>query len=219
MDDKTSKGVSVVIYVEPRAGLCNRMRVIESAYNLSIKYNSRVTVLWRVSKGLNCSYYDLFCKNNRIQVIETKFKFSFRFLVNALKCKKIFLNAKDEERSEIEKQLEGDNNKDIYINTVFPFHDIKNYVEFEPAQDIKEKISNICEKNFRTNTIGIHIRRTDNVNEIKYSPLDLFEKFIAKEIQKDKDVRFYLSTDSVDIENKITNMFGLYIIVNSNKTW
>ncbi len=208
-----------MIYVEPRAGLCNRMRVIESAYNLSKEYGAKVTVLWRKSKGLNCSYYDLFCENTMIQVIETKYKISLKFILRALKCKNKFLNIQYETSNKIEHLLKSNKEKNIYINTVFPFYSIKNYEIFEPTQEIKEKIDTICEKNFNANTIGIHIRRTDNINAIQYSPIELFEDFIRKKIEKEKNVRFYLSTDSIDVENKIISTFGSYIIVNHDKMW
>lgn len=205
-----------MIYVEPRAGLCNRMRVIASAYTLAQKYNTKITVLWRESRGLKCSYNNLFCKQPLINVIETKHFINIKFMLNIMKCKRFFYNIKIDSLAEIENELIK--NRDIYINTVYWFYEVKNYEMFEPINSIKYKIDNICRK-YNMNTIGIHIRRTDNKEAIIHSPLELFLEFIEKEIQKNKEVKFYLSTDSKEIEKEISNKYSHYVITNANKVW
>lgn len=49
-----------MLYVEPCGGLCNRMRVIASGLNLAKQYNEKIKVIWRLDKGLNCRFEDIF---------------------------------------------------------------------------------------------------------------------------------------------------------------
>ena len=204
-----------MIYVEPRAGLCNRMRVMASAYNLAKEYNTTMTVLWRVSEGLNCSYYDLFCHDPLVSVIETKHKFSIKFLVKALKARRCFFNIKEEDGEKVESLVR--NKKNVYVNTVFDFYDVKHYEMFVPIPEIEKRIADICQS-YASYTIGIHIRRTDNIMAIEHSPLSVFLEFIDKEIEKNSDVRFYLATDSQEVEKEIVSCYKEYIILNENRT-
>lgn len=49
----------------------------------------------------------------------------------------------------------------------------------------------------------MHIRRTDQFNSIKYSPIELFEEKIDDVLSKKTDVVFYLSTDDPTVENRL----------------
>lgn len=203
-----------MIYVEPRAGLCNRMRVIASAYVLALKYNTKITILWRISKGLNCSYHDLFCDNPMIEVIETHYKFSLKFFEKAIMSKKRFYDIKIDDLEKIENSLKKQEN--IYINTVYWFYELENYKMFVPVKKIEKQVVDITAQ-YGANTIGIHIRRTDNVKAIEHSPVNLFLDFIDKELEKDKKVKFYLATDSWEVEKLLHEKYGKHIIGNTNK--
>lgn len=56
---------------------------------------------------------------------------------------------------------------------------------------------------FNKNTIGIHIRRTDNIDSILNSPTELFKFYMDKELENNPDVNFFLSTDDLIVENEL----------------
>lgn len=49
-----------MIFLNPRGGLCNRLRVIGSTIKLGIDYNDSIIIFWRKSPELGCSFEDLF---------------------------------------------------------------------------------------------------------------------------------------------------------------
>lgn len=80
------------------------------------------------------------------------------------------------------------------------------------------KLSEVQEYcNVDHNTIGIHIRRTDNKQSILHSPTYLFESRIAERIEQDADAKFYLATDSIEEEKRLKEIFGDAIITFDNK--
>jgi hypothetical protein len=70
---------------------------------------------------------------------------------------------------------------------LFVLHDFDN---------LKEELQKISQ-----NTVGVHIRRNDNIWSIDNSPLELFEKAMKKELAFNADTNFYLCSD--DEETKV----------------
>ena len=77
------------------------------------------------------------------------------------------------------------------------------------------KISNEIAQNilnFGKDTIGIHIRRTDNKKSVLFSPTELFVERIDQEITENKNVKFYLATDDLNEERFMKQRYGDRII-------
>lgn len=83
-----------------------------------------------------------------------------------------------------------------------------------PRKDIEKRVDEIipllggCKKR----VIGIHIRRTDNVSSIKNSPLELFTEEMDKELAADRDVLFYVASDSLEEKRKLVDRYKEHII-------
>ena len=65
--------------------------------------------------------------------------------------------------------------------------------------------------------IGVHIRRSDNVQAIQGSPLELFEKKIAEELALNPEQRFFLATDDEETAERLKNMFGDAIVMQERR--
>jgi len=63
------------IYLKPVGGLCNRIRVIDSAILVANESRKRLVVIWEKNASLNCAYNELFQSSPAFDLIETK---SFR---------------------------------------------------------------------------------------------------------------------------------------------
>ena len=63
----------------------------------------------------------------------------------------------------------------------------------------------------------MHIRRTDNVESIKFSPLELFLEKINFEVSENENVNFFLSTDDLNVEERIISEFGNKIITHKKE--
>ena len=67
-------------------------------------------------------------------------------------------------------------------------------------------------KSFSGNTIGVHIRRTDNIRSIQNSPLTLFIEKMRQELATHPDVKFYVASDSMQEKQELANLFPDKII-------
>ena len=65
---------------------------------------------------------------------------------------------------------------------------------------------------FPTNTIGIHIRRTDNIRSIQNSPLSLFIEKMRGELKVHPDTKFYVASDSLHEKQELVHHFPDKII-------
>ena len=61
----------------------------------------------------------------------------------------------------------------------------------------------------------MHIRRTDNIDSIKKSPLELFIEAGSQELTNHPDARIFLATDSEDVKQEMRQHFGNHIITSS----
>lgn len=67
------------------------------------------------------------------------------------------------------------------------------------------------------NIIGVHIRRTDNINSINTSTTEGFVKAMETAVGDNSDVRFYLATDDDEIIAEMKKTFGDRIITMENR--
>ena len=67
---------------------------------------------------------------------------------------------------------------------------------------MQSQVDAIC-KNFASYTVGVHIRRTDNVKSILNSPIQAFKDAIENEIKNNANVLFFLATDDEDLKSQL----------------
>lgn len=219
-----------MIIIEPFGGLANRMRVIASGLWLQNKLNSELTCVWSQNMDLNAGFDLLFenidglnikSKSRKYKFLKsTKYKKNLKLYIARLINKVIgvdyYIKEQDYLNQAWTKEIDivpvSGKYRNVYIKTCEEFGD--NYSEFQRFVPIKQLLTKIndIEMQFDSNTIGLHIRRTDNTQSIKYSPLELFIKTINLNIKKDRKVSFFLSSDDIDIENELIARYGKRII-------
>jgi hypothetical protein len=220
-----------MVTMEPLGGLANRMRVIASGLWLMKESSQELEVIWNLNEDLNCNFDILFNQIDNVSVIEKRKKDFYVQHTNHPKLNKRikgyfknrllgigycinetdFYNLIWKNKIAIDKIARK--NKNIYIRTCQEFG--SNYNEFKffsPSPSIQQIISAEV-FNFNKNTIGIHIRRTDNVNSIAQSPVELFISKMEEEVQKNSNVNFFLATDDKETEQELLIRFGSKIIV------
>jgi hypothetical protein len=214
------------ITIKPFGGLANRMRAIDSAHTLARKFNIPLEIVWEMSFELNCSFSKLFLIQSSISVVEYKItgfrkrisdssirylrKFGIHFPLGYTKY------LYDDEVLRLNRQhydYEGLKSfPAIYINTVNRFYyDEFALKSFIPIPELQKKISD-CTLNFNEHTIGIHIRRSDNIQSITHSPIEDFIYLMKKESELNQDTLFYLATDSPTDEKVLMEAFPGRII-------
>ena len=215
-----------MITVKPYGGLANRLRVIDSSYQLAQELNQEIEVIWEMSSELNCAFSKLFRIPDDIKFTERALDSIFKKGIKKFKRLLLKLGFRvpfgydkyfiDDEVFEFKNNPDIINNlrkyNNIYIETVHLFFkNSDSYTIYTPVEDISRSVNTI-RKQFTSNTIGIHIRRTDNVLSIKHSPLSEFKRVIETELSNDSNVRFFLATDSPPDEEELKREYPGKII-------
>lgn len=216
-----------MITLVPVGGLANRMRAIASAAMLAKRCNSPLRVIWFKDQGLNCRFDELFRTDlpySRIQLAEASWldlllydrprkrnfrmtRFPQQWLFNSCIREEEIIRKRDEG---FDFTAWGNENKKVHIAsyiTFVPYPYELLQALFRPNKEIEKAIDKIT-GSFDDHTIGIHIRRTDNIQSINLSPLTLFIEQIEKDIQKDERANFYLASDSPEDKAKLVELFG-----------
>ena len=218
------------IKIIPTGGLGNRMRAIASGITIAKHYQASVEVLWNVRKGLHAEFAQLFCPLDDSSIlmttntswlynIEFRKEYLLRLPVLRLTSSKVLynFNTYDEKGMDIFQTIGSKKLNELLLisgNAMCKDYDMKNI--FVPCKDIQNDIEKVLSR-FSDNTIGVHIRRTDNKESIKLSPLTTFYSLMDAEIAKDTSVQFYLATDDDKVKHEMIKQFPNRIITQFEK--
>ena len=204
------------IVVQPLGGLCNRMRAIVGAASLAKKMQKRLQVIWTQDSMLNARFDDLFepipypvmeCNLNSVhyKLVFHWYRDVHRYMM--LDDEWISKRARGREYAEWKHEVEG---KNLFLRTGLDIFFNGDYSIFRPKTSVLESLNNVsCDEN----TIGLHIRRTDNDKAIKYSPTSLFFDKVEEELSLNPQTRFYLATDDPQEEKAFVKKFGDRILI------
>lgn len=218
------------VTLTPYGGLANRMKAIEGFIALTRDTDIRATAIWFKDKGLNCSFEQLF---RPLQIPNLSLRnaiFTDYILYDRPRKKNLFIphlfqkirfssclhedEVTQKTYSNFDFRRWAFSNKRSYLSACLQFHPgdgQHSFASFIPVPRLQEQIDERC-KNFTAHTIGIHIRRTDNIISIQKSPTELFILRMKEEIEKDNDVRFYLASDSPEEKKRLAALFGERVI-------
>lgn len=205
----------------PMGGLANRIFAITAAISFCKDHGVYLKVYWFRDRGMGAKFVDLFNisqKLDNVEIIDAKW---FHCLYDRprkinLWLPKIYQKIsfdkvlyEYEEEDAAMKCLSYDSvylvqwgqfyKQNIDLSTIYPCDNIRHIVD---------------QRMFKNeNVIGIHIRRTDNMLSIQNSPDELFVRLMREEINRNKDVRFYLASDSIDVKHNMAKEFGDRIVL------
>lgn len=219
----------------PIGGLGNRINAICSAIVYCRQNNKSLRIIWFKDPGLNCSVKKLFYLNTDLDGLELHdATFSDLILRDNPRRKNLwipkffqqFLYDRKIYESEfyrvIERKLSFNglsDSKHLFMISCWRYWESPDMwnsrIILQP--EILSRINQIVSA-FPTNIIGIHIRRSDNNYSIKYSPTDSFIEKMEKEILQDKDVSFYVASDSIAEKKQLKKLFGDRVITQMKET-
>lgn len=198
------------INILPVGGLCNRLRVMKSARLLSRDSGRPAAIWWAVNCEMNVSFSSLFeydgnmgfyLREGRLSSFMSRYVFS---KINPKWC-----NWQDKDRF-VENSLHG--GKISYFSSFADFYGLGGGYDFlRPKSHIAEKVMKWCER-LGEMPFGFHIRRTDNVKSIKYSPDELFINKAKSLVASDANVKFFLATDDLGVRDKFRKLFGRHCV-------
>lgn len=220
------------ITLVPFGGLGNRIRSIASAYYLCQCIGSNLKVIWFADRGLGARFNDIFIQpdDGTIDIIEATKR---DFFVNGIPCVRnvwissLFIKARydavmNEGKMRPDSSFSFENwakGRDVWWATCHRDIDYPSEVLaslFVPSSKIQCRVKEITSA-FSENTIGVHIRRTDNHNSIRYSPDSLFFEQLNRQIERKPNTCIFLATDSDYTKALFAKKYGKRVVT-SEKT-
>ena len=225
--------MSQILEVKAMGGLANRMRAIASAYALASDCGMGLKVIWYPLPELNASFANLFktddlpfellhCNGAEFWLKYSEPRRKNLFLSKIYQAFHYDLYLTDCDGSTIKCR----NNKEALVDAVklakhpiissglvFYEHQDGLYSKlFVPNDFVQSQIDEIT-KRFDENTVGVHIRRTDNKQSIMHSPLELFVEKMKRLIDENQNTTFYVASDDAETKRKLQSIFGDRIFV------
>lgn len=217
------------LYLRPLNGLCNRMRAIASARALARAAGARLVVFWEVNGDLGARYEDLFIPDGSFTVVNVAPGRSLRdtalfLLFSDMKSirgvptrwisrlafqGRVFHQIRPETFRDEDLVRMVQESRRLLLSSWWSFYGGPaldfSFFKARPAEQAEiERVS----ARLGGTTIGVHIRRADNVNAIRYSPTSAFVAAMSDAIRSDPDTRFFLTTDSTETADEIVSVFG-----------
>jgi hypothetical protein len=220
----------------PYGGLGNRINAICSAIVFCQEHSKSLRIIWFRDQGLNCPSEDLFSLSPMLKDVTIReATFSDYIMRDRPRKRNLWIplifqpflfdrRIYDKEASEVFSQKTKPNfgslekYKHVFMagySKLWISPDMWSYII--PNKDIISKVDKVTSE-FGDSTIGLHIRRSDNIIAINQSPTQLFIEKMEQEIELNKDVRFYLASDSTNEKKKLKELFGDKIITLENDT-
>ena len=194
----------------PIDGLCNRMRMINSAYDY-LASGRKVKILWCQEEIINAKTTDLFILPPEIKVVNIDFSNKFCQLLFKSYHKFIYKTGILIDYYEIRKKPKEDieklfDKKNIILKSCYEILDRPGPNIFEPTDEIKERVEKVSAgKRY----VSVHIRRTDHSDSKINSPTEMFEEIIRKEIQNGKEI--FLATDDKQLKEELMKKYAPHI--------
>lgn len=225
-------------WVEPLAGLGNRMQVLASAYDLARKYHKRLHILWNNNSDLAADFEELFEPVPDMEIITVttdgyrekpllrvkserlrkKLSQTCSFVTEVdkwtgMKQQEIFTMAEEGVR----------NAGDVYIKSWKPFSPVYEdsgiTLDFlKPSKKVLLRGKPLFDR-IGADTVGVHIRRTDHEEAILNSPAAVFFREMQKEAEQDPVCRFFVATDDREVEREASGRFGERVFFKEDKSW
>ncbi len=197
-----------MIKLVPILGLCNRLRAIDSALVLANDTGRELRIYWEKNNDVGSPFRLLFepLPDPRARVVEGRL-FPFPRIVEKL------FRTKSYSAADYALLQSAD------LRTFAPYHSINitsysrfrtspsPFAAFLPIAELRDRIKVITSE-FGEHTVGVHVRRTDNLLSIANSPDSLFIERMHREIDRRPDTRFYLATDSAEVKHTFSQHFG-----------
>lgn len=205
----------------PLGGLCNRLRALLSAGALAeLDPELHIRVAWAVNKECAARFDELFevhpVLSDRIEFRRAGFLdepavWRRNLRLPALLRRLLY----DEQQPDFHSMSSPadclarflDSSR-VYISTglALCLTPPVMWTKLHPLPHIKQRIDSLVDS-FRTPTVGVHIRRTDNTKSLSESPLAAFEREMQAAIEQDDRVSFYLATDDEEVRKRLVNLF------------
>ena len=211
------------VKIIPTGGLCNRLRAIATGVAVAKSYHCPSVIYWNNSQGLKADYCELFkpIPQEDVKLIENKQwlyningnkDYMIRWPLLKTMFEKTVFNFSIYRDGEIYSKLKMSYSRSLLLISCYPMctkYTIQGM--FIPQNDIQRRIDEVV-ASFSERTIGVHIRRTDNVVSIQSSPFENFTNMMDTEINKNANTKFYVASDDDEVKESLKSKYPNRII-------
>lgn len=209
-----------MIHLTPEGGLCNRMRAIASVWHLAQDAERPLTVHWLLSDELNCSFEQLFdTRGLGFKLAEReatgakgkllKLSRSLSERLTQLRNPQSFVGPEESAKKSHDKVWLSawargpaprmrTHSKVLDVPGMFRI--------FQPHPDLQRTIDSYKVRLDRS--IGVHIRRTDNLKSAQFSSLSSFKRLMDAELGEHPETSFFVATDSFETFADLRDTYG-----------
>ncbi|MHB1098289.1 MAG: O-fucosyltransferase family protein [Burkholderiales bacterium] len=209
----------IMIYLVPEGGLCNRMRTIASVGLLAVRVGQPMTINWWRTDDMNCSFHELFdTEQFAFHVHEFnvtlwragffKFKaYSTEFLMRYMGTPVLDPQESASLVNKEESLRSWAANGNPRIRSYSKLLEDEHLFDcFKPTKRLQAVIDQYLPR--LQKSVGVHIRRSDNVKSSQYSPTIRFIELMHIELAHDFNTQFFVATDSPDTFSALKKEFG-----------
>lgn len=210
-----------MLTITPQGGLCNRLRVLFSAIQAANNGVRPIEIHWARNPECCAWFEELFLpiSTPSIKVVHRKWwalprtrrnlhlpeflRYAMGYFVQRANC----VPEDDTEFYSLAKAPK------VYLSGCSKLCSYdKSCVEMViPEPSLKQRIDSIVQ-NFSAHTIGVHIRRTDNVVSIEHSTNQGFMRAMDRALEADSKANFFLATDDAALKRELIEKYGDIII-------
>ncbi len=208
-----------LLTIVPQGGLCNRLRVVLSALNVSAELEKPVRLLWGSDKECCARFDELFeainsAPNLFIADRPWYYRAVSRHNLHLPALVRSLLLGYGRQQKNFQPSLHGNladfarSSRRVYVSSGYTLCDYPQALaqSLRPVAEIRRMIAETTAA-FAPNTVGVHIRRTDNAVSIDASPLEAFVEAMRAEVAADPEVRFFLATDDRGVKEELRAIF------------
>jgi hypothetical protein len=205
-----------MILVMPEGGLCNRLRVVASSLMLAQATGQNMRVHWLQTPDFNARFDALFdtvglpfeLQEGRALSTPAKAWARSREWVARLQGALMLGHAQTEPGSfDITAQATRIGSRNVFIRTNSRLGRRPGMFDvFKPTGQARAEIAQLQPR--LQDSVGVHIRRTDNLTAAAQSTLDRFEALMRAEQALRPDVQFFVATDEPAVLSQLQQSFG-----------
>ena len=219
----------------PSGGLANRMRAIASAWQLCRREQAALQVVWFQGWGMHAAFSDLF-EPIAAEGLRLREAVWYDYLVNDRPRRhnlwlpwlpqQVFYRGGVINELEVARLRDGGfdfsawlHGKKRCMSCYDEFGEVPDtsYAElFRPNGQVM-KLVRANESRLRGYVVGVHVRRTDNVDAIRKSPIELFLGACRRELAAHADLTIFLATDSEEVKQQMRQVFGKRIVTSAHE--
>lgn len=217
------------IVLVPNGGLANRMRAVNSMIEFTKAEKIKLHVIWISNRELNAPFAALFKPLPHAHATLAEGGTAASLLYNSPRKGNLYLSEiatrllfdhrlfwRDVKEAKgngsLEQFLKAGGKIFVESNYDFGNYDDKLATNFVPCDAVSTAVNEFTARHYAPRTIGIHIRRTDNIQSIKRSPLSFFIDAMQKELDENPGTKFYVASDDATEKETLRKKFGEKII-------